>query len=74
MNTQETTTTAIQSNDIEKILIPFQKYTGNESATFDDLFNFLTFPSGEREEFLQNHCTCNYLVQDSIVSPNYLAK
>ena len=74
MNAQETITTALQSDDIDKMLISYQNYTGNQSVTLDDLFEFLTFPSVNREEFLQTFCTCNYQVKNQIVSPNYLIK
>lgn len=71
MNALETITTAIQSKDIEKMIIAYQKYTGNISATSDDLFTFLSHPTAEREAFLQNFCICDYYVQENIVSPNY---
>ena len=74
MNAQETITTALQSKDIDKMLISYQNHTGNQSATLEDLFEFLTFPSSDREEFLQTFCTCNYQVQNQIVSLNYLVK
>lgn len=74
MNIQETITSAIQSDDIEKLLNAYQNYTGNASATSDDLFEFLTFPSGEREEFLMISCVCHLQVQGQIVLPNYLVK
>jgi hypothetical protein len=74
MNTPETITTAIQSNDIENMIISYQEYTGNATATSDDLFIFLSHPTSEREEFLHIHCICNYQVQEQIVSPNYQVK
>ena len=74
MNTQETITTAIQSNDIENMLPAYQRYTGKESMTFDDLFNFLTFPSADREEFLLTYCSCQYQPSGQILSLNYTVK
>ena len=74
MNTPETITTAIQSNDIEKMLIAYQEYTEDTSATSDDLFIFLSHPTSEREEFLHKRCNCDYQVQEQIVSPNYQVK
>lgn len=74
MKKQETITSAIQSSDIEKMIIAYKEYSGNASATSDDLFVFLTLPSGEREEFLQSFCNCEYLPQESIVSLNYYVK
>lgn len=69
-----TITTAVESNDIEKMLIAYKKYSGDESLTSDDLFDFLTHPTGEREAFLQDYCTCAYQAQGNIVSPNYKVK
>lgn len=74
MNTSETVISTIQSNDIEKMLITYQKYMKNASITFDNLFLFLSHPTADREEFLHDYCTCNYLVQEQIISPNYLVK
>lgn len=74
MDTKETVTAAIQSNDIEKMVIAYQDYTGNGSASSDDLFVFLSHPTAEREEFLRMYCSCDYLAQGQIVSPNYQVK
>lgn len=74
MNTPESITTAIQSNDIEKMLIAYQEYTEDASATSDDLFVFLSHPTAEREKFLDTRCICDYQVQEQMVSPNYQVK
>ena len=74
MNTSETITATIQSNDVEKLISAYQEYMKNASITFDDLFLFLSHPTADREEFLYDYCTCNYLVQEQIISPNYLVK
>lgn len=74
MNTSETITAAMQSNDIEKMLIAYQEYSGNTSTTSDDLFDFLSHPSAEREDFLNKFCVCDYEVYGQIISPNYLVK
>ena len=69
MNTSETITATIQSNDVEKLISAYQQ--GNASATSDNLFSFLSHPTAEREEFLREYCSCIYIVQEEIVSPNY---
>ena len=71
MNTSETIRATIQSNDVEKLISAYQQYTGNASATSDNLFSFLSHPTAEREEFLREYCSCIYIVQEEIVSPNY---
>lgn len=70
----ETITSAIQSNDIEKMTIAYQEFTENVATSSDDLFKFLSHPTAEREEFLRNYCMCDYLTQEHIVSPNYRVK
>ena len=55
MNTSETITATIQSNDVEKLISAYQQYTGNASATSDNLFSFLSHPTAEREEFLREY-------------------
>ena len=66
MNNQVTITAAIQSANIEQMLLA--------SATSDEFFEFLTLPTAEREAFLQHQCACDYQVQGSIVIPNYQVK
>ena len=71
MNNQVTIAAAIQSTNIEQMLLAYKSYLGNASATSDEFFEFLTLPTAEREAFLQHQCACDYQVQESIVIPNY---
>ena len=48
MNNQVTITAAIQSADIEQMLLAYKSYSGNASATSDEFFEFLTLPTAER--------------------------
>lgn len=69
----DTITAAIEIKDVAPVFTAYQKFTGNSQATYDDLFNFLTTPTSEREEFLVKHCSCNYSSNGNIVSTKYKA-
>ncbi|MGR4859531.1 hypothetical protein ABLT32_10865 [Bacteroides pyogenes] len=74
MITQSTVTSAPQASRTQKMLPGYRRYSGNESASVSDLFEFLSFPSPEREEFLSDFCACSYRALGNIVSPNYQPK
>lgn len=67
----DTITAAIEINSVAPVFTAYQKFTGNSQATYNDLFNFLTTPTSEREEFLVKHCSCNYSSNGNIVLTKY---
>lgn len=73
MMNEKTITTAMQSSNTEPLLTAYQRYTGDNTVTADSLFDFLSTPTPEREEFLSVCCTCTYSSTENIVTPTYTA-
>lgn len=71
MNESRTITATIEVNNVTAMFTTYQRYLGNNQATYDDLFHFLSSPTPEREEFLALHCSCSYSSTGNIVSPKY---
>lgn len=71
MNNDQTITAAIEVNNVTTMFTAYQKFTGNNQVTYDDLFSFLTTPTPEREEFLAKYCSYNYSSAGNIVLTKY---
>lgn len=63
--------TAMQVSNTDTLLTTYRQFSGNNIATADDLFRFLTTPTPEREVFLVNCCTCAVTVNENIVLSTY---
>lgn len=70
---EKTVTAAPQSSNTEALLDAYRQYTGDNTLAIDSLFDFVSTPTPQREEFLAAHCTCSYLSINNIVIPTYTA-
>lgn len=69
----KTITAAIQLSNTKTLLNAYRQYTGDSTYTSDNLFDFITTPTPEREEFIATYCTCTYSSTDNIIAPTYTA-
>lgn len=54
-----------------RLLSAFRALPGNADKGVDDLYRFLTIPSGERDAFLKRNVRCSFQYQNNITTPVY---
>ena len=66
-------TTTVEIKDIEAALIKYRAMQGNNAKTLSDFVSFLSFPTIERESFLQS-LTLSPVVCDTIIRAQYVIR
>lgn len=54
-----------------QLLPAFRALPGNADKGTEDLYRFLTIPSGERDAFLKRNVRCSFQYQNNITIPVY---